>query len=739
MRRFLTHTAGRMPALLDFGLLMPALLALALLAGCGAEEYAPAPPGGYGSIAVQAVWGGQSAAAPLDAGGIGPFAAPGNVSVVRVIIDGPGMARIRREFLASDGGATIDKVPAGTDRTLTLQGLGVGSVPIWEGTYGAPFPVNEGAVSSLGVVTMAPLDIDTGFAEFFQVILPGPTPTTYNETPDGTAPSGFDPLLFGTTYTLGFFPVPAPNFISVERDWDAGSEDYTGGFTIAMDIDSGPGIYPITTAGFGEITYTDPAVPADVFKGGPDWSNSSGTVTIDLFGAYRVVGSYVVVLDLESSPGTTLAVSGSFDLKQNCDFFLPVTPVNGGCPRDTPFPDLPTVTGDPTGMPLIVLDGETFGVTVPVNVPAGALMPASLILQLSDDLGNQVGSGGASLTAGTSGDVVVPVTLDTMNSETGNPIPAGTYPLRVLMLGGNFVDGPFSSSVLFFDPSFAVNYAVFQAYFLVPNVSSTMEFHVAPTAIAGVAIEKGEPGYAAMNGVPVYLDAPGGSVITTLAKGNPVTIEADLTGLAEEAAIWLTIDYQGGSLSKIGSWTANPEPGSGTPWTHSATFTIALDEPLGAWVAAVHLRNAVGSGADETWYSEIGSEYYIALKPGGAFVLGENSGKPLPILTVTGPPAVISGNPVGTGATSSSIVTALFDADMLASTIDASTFTVTHRDTATLVPGTVGYDAPSRTATFTPDAPFTVLEWYDVSITSAVTDVDLNPITPAAWDFIPQS
>ncbi len=108
-------------------------------------------------------------------------------------------------------------------------------------------------------------------------------------------------------------------------------------------------------------------------------------------------------------------------------------------------------------------------------------------------------------------------------------------------------------------------------------------------------------------------------------------------------------------------------------------------------------------------------------------------------LTVTpppSPPTVTPGTP-SDGATEVPIninVTAVFDKAVEASTISASTFTLTGPDGPVL--GTVGYNAATMTATFTPLADFAYDSPFTATVTTGVQDTNgLNMVDDYLWSF----
>lgn len=101
----------------------------------------------------------------------------------------------------------------------------------------------------------------------------------------------------------------------------------------------------------------------------------------------------------------------------------------------------------------------------------------------------------------------------------------------------------------------------------------------------------------------------------------------------------------------------------------------------------------------------------------------------------TTPPTVTSTTPTA-GAVDvavDSVITAVFDEAMRASTLNANTFSLSESEN---VDGTVTYDAETRTATFTPAAALASSTTYTATITTGVKDVVGNNMSgEVAWSF----
>jgi fibronectin type 3 domain-containing protein len=98
-----------------------------------------------------------------------------------------------------------------------------------------------------------------------------------------------------------------------------------------------------------------------------------------------------------------------------------------------------------------------------------------------------------------------------------------------------------------------------------------------------------------------------------------------------------------------------------------------------------------------------------------------------PTLTAFTP--VAASGPVSTTTT----VTATFSRGIDSDTLTASSFTLT--GTAGSVPGTVSYDDPTATATFTPAVPLTPSATYTAQLATTISAADGAPFAGASWGF----
>lgn len=104
--------------------------------------------------------------------------------------------------------------------------------------------------------------------------------------------------------------------------------------------------------------------------------------------------------------------------------------------------------------------------------------------------------------------------------------------------------------------------------------------------------------------------------------------------------------------------------------------------------------------------------------------------------TVT-PPTAVSVGPLNaaSGTCPNTVVTVTFSKAMNPATIDLATFTLTAPGPA-IVPGTVSYDAPSDTATFSPSSGLALNTVYTATVTTGAKDMFGNALAGSfVWSF----
>jgi len=100
-------------------------------------------------------------------------------------------------------------------------------------------------------------------------------------------------------------------------------------------------------------------------------------------------------------------------------------------------------------------------------------------------------------------------------------------------------------------------------------------------------------------------------------------------------------------------------------------------------------------------------------------------------------PTVSSTSPANAAAdvARNSTITVIFDEDMLATTIDASSFTLTSPRSGN-IPGIVTFDSINNVARFTPDSDLASLTTYTATLSTAITDLSGNALaTNYIWSF----
>lgn len=106
---------------------------------------------------------------------------------------------------------------------------------------------------------------------------------------------------------------------------------------------------------------------------------------------------------------------------------------------------------------------------------------------------------------------------------------------------------------------------------------------------------------------------------------------------------------------------------------------------------------------------------------------GGGGGDPTPTVTSTSP---IDG---ATGAPRNTTLSATFNKDILATSVDTSSFSLS--DSAALS-GTVSFNGDTNVASFTPDRPLDLLTTYTATLTTAITDLSGNSLAGNySWSF----
>src|SRR5208282_1272318 len=155
--------------------------------------------------------------------------------------------------------------------------------------------------------------------------------------------------------------------------------------------------------------------------------------------------------------------------------------------------------------------------------------------------------------------------------------------------------------------------------------------------------------------------------------------------------------------------------------TYAAASDTATFTPSGPLVLNTAYTATITTGATDTFGNAMAANFVWSFTTGTA-------------ACQAGAPTVISSAPVNgsTGVCPNAVVIAGFGGPMDASTIDATTFTLTG-PTAAAATGTVAYDATNRFATFTPTSSLALNSLYTATITTGAMDTSGNAV---AADFV---
>jgi len=203
-------------------------------------------------------------------------------------------------------------------------------------------------------------------------------------------------------------------------------------------------------------------------------------------------------------------------------------------------------------------------------------------------------------------------------------------------------------------------------------------------------------------------NVPPAVILTTPASGatgisRATRITATFSEDIKESTLTSSNFYVSGGVTGFITYNSSTFVATFTPYTalaYSTTYTVTLTTGI--------TDNASGNmAANKVWS-------FTTLAPD------------------TTPPTVTTLSPA---ANASSIalntaVSAVFSEDIDGATITAASFTLNNG-----VTGTVGYNAATRTVTFTPDAPLGREVTYTATLSSSITDVAGNALVPRSWNF----
>lgn len=134
-----------------WGLILGVALAVCSMPSCKSDNsQSPAT----GNLTMQLVWADANPSVADDAVDSPEYATlPATVTTIRAIVSGSDMSNVQNDFDVSLGQGTIDNIPAGSDRIVTLQGLNSSGSVLYQGGATA-ITVTAGETTDVGTVTM---------------------------------------------------------------------------------------------------------------------------------------------------------------------------------------------------------------------------------------------------------------------------------------------------------------------------------------------------------------------------------------------------------------------------------------------------------------------------------------------------------------------------------------------------------------------------------------------------------
>jgi len=190
--------------------------------------------------------------------------------------------------------------------------------------------------------------------------------------------------------------------------------------------------------------------------------------------------------------------------------------------------------------------------------------------------------------------------------------------------------------------------------------------------------------------------------------------------------------FPGGSLTGI-RWTIPNAPAFVVKDAMATMFTLSFTSDYApAWGSFIVTSGGTsGAGQPTVWNSKIGQTSDAPVTGGnnGGWILVPGKA---PDQNPATPPTVIFTTPAegATGVAPGSVVTATLSQDLDPATINGTTFTVNG------ISGTVGYDAASRVATFSPGAALSYATTYTVTLTSGIRNLAGDAMdADKTWSF----
>ena len=104
-----------------------------------------------GAVSVQVQWPNSLNTSRAGVGSV--KTAPAGVTTVRIIVSAPGMTAIQQDFTASANSGTVDNIPAGSNRTITAEGLDANGNITCQGSVGN-ITITAGQTTDAGIITL---------------------------------------------------------------------------------------------------------------------------------------------------------------------------------------------------------------------------------------------------------------------------------------------------------------------------------------------------------------------------------------------------------------------------------------------------------------------------------------------------------------------------------------------------------------------------------------------------------
>jgi hypothetical protein len=219
--------------------------------------------------------------------------------------------------------------------------------------------------------------------------------------------------------------------------------------------------------------------------------------------------------------------------------------------------------------------------------------------------------------------------------------------------------------------------------------------------------------------VPAQDNTPPTVVSTSPVDGaTNVAVNATVTATFSEPMDAATITAAGTfTLKTTSGGVAVPGTVTYNPGTNTATFTPT--SPLS--------NSTAYTATISTAARDVAGNAMVANKVFSFTTIADTTP---PIVTSTLPANNATGVPIN-----STVKVTFSEAMDAASVTAAGTFTLKVSATSVAVPGTVTYDAATRTATFTPTGSLAPSTAYTATVTTAAKDVAGNPLSPGNVSF----